>query len=321
MNYEHSVPSMPRSAAMTLVAGGVFAAALPARAQTNPAPVKMGAMAIDASGEAYYGDGSGIFLNNGISPQITTVSSGSAIIAAVLAGDLDVGLANPLQIASAISHGIPLQMIAPAVVYSKSDANPNFVVAKDGPIKAPKDLVGATFGVTTLADLNTLSLMAWLDANKVPRDGVKFVELKFGELGQALVRGTIQAAIITEPFKTDAMRAGQIREFGDTYLAIAPEISPMVWFASKAWLQKNPDTAKRLINGIYATAKWANSHTKESGDMLAKIAKMDPAVVANMKRLYFATSNDKKYSEALLNLAARYGMVAHPVTFEEYTAF
>jgi NitT/TauT family transport system substrate-binding protein len=312
---------MRRSMAMTIIGGGILAVARPVCAQSAPVTVRMGSMALDAAGEAYYGTEAGIFASNGIAPQITTFATGAAIIQAVLAGDIDVGVANPLALATAIARNIPVQMIVPAVVYSKSDSNPNFVVAKDGPIKVPKDLVGATFGVSTLADLNQLSLLAWLDANGVSRDGVKFVELKFGELGLALQRNIIQAAIITEPFKTDAMRAGQIRDFSDTYLSIAPEIAPMVWFGSKAWLQKNPDTAKKLVNGIYATAKWANSHTKETGDMLAKIAKMDPAVVANMKRLIFATSNERRYSEPLLKLAARYNMVPRPVTFEEYTAF
>jgi NitT/TauT family transport system substrate-binding protein len=312
---------MRRSTALTLIGGGILAGARPAFAQTAPATVRMGSMALDAAGESYYGTEAGIFASNGIAPQITTSQTGAAIIQGVLAGDLDVGVANPLALAIAIARNIPVVMIAPAVVYSKADSNPNFVVAKDGPIKSPKDLVGATFGVSTLADLNQLSLLAWLDANGVPRDGVKFVELKFGELGSALQRNIIQAAIITEPFKTDAMRAGQIRDFSDTYLSIAPEISPMVWFASKAWLQKNPDTAKRLVSAIYATARWSNSHTKETGDMLAKLAKMDPAVVANMKRLIFATSNERKYSEPLLKLAARYNMIPRPVSFEEYTAF
>jgi NitT/TauT family transport system substrate-binding protein len=312
---------MRRSTAMTLIGGGILAGARPASAQTAPVTVRMGSMALDAAGEAYYGTEAGIFASNGINTQITTFTTGAAIIQAVLAGDLDVGVANPLALATAIARGISVQMIVPAVVYSKADSNPNFVVAKDGPIKVPKDLVGATFGVSTLADLNQLSLLAWLDANGVPRDGVKFVELKFGELGLALQRNIIQAAIITEPFKTDAMRAGQIRDFSDTYLSIAPEISPMVWFGSKTWLQKNPDTAKKLVSGIFATAKWANTHTKETGDMLAKLAKMDPVVVAGMKRLIFATSNERRYSEPLLKLAARYNMVPRPVSFEEYTAF
>ena len=48
---------------------------------------------------------------------------------------------------------------------------------------------------------------------------------------------------------------------------------------------------------------------------------MDPAVVANMKRLYFATSNDRKYTEHTLALASQYGMLPRQVTFEEFSAF
>jgi hypothetical protein len=54
--------------------------------------------------------------------------------------------------------------------------------------------------------------------------------------------------------------------------------------------------------------------------MLAKVAKMDPAVVAGMRRLYFATANDRKYIEGTLVLGTRYGMLPRPVSVEEYTA-
>jgi NitT/TauT family transport system substrate-binding protein len=283
--------------------------------------VRLGAMPIDACGVGFYGPETGIFQSNGIDAQVTRVNNGVAGISAVLGGELDAAAGGPTQVAVAISKGLPLQMIAPASLYSKKDGNPNLVVAKNSPITSAKGLETSIIGVSSLGDFNQISVLGWLDANKVPHDKVKFVEIPFAEVGQALQRNIIQAAIITEPFKTDAMRAGQIRDFSDTYLSIAPEISPMVWFASKGWLQKNPDTAKRLVNAIYATARWSNSHTKETGDMLAKLAKMDPAVVANMKRLIFATSNERKYSEPLLKLAARYNMIARPVSFEEYTAF
>jgi len=321
MIVENPAPAMPRSAALTAIAGGLFAAAQPALAQTTPATVRMGSLAIDASGESYYGVDSGIFAANGIAPQITTLNTGSVIITAVLAGDLDVGIANPLQIATGIARGIPLVMLTPAALYSLRDANANLVVAKNSAFKTPKDLVGATFGVSSLADFNQLSLLAYLDTNGVPKDSVHFIELPFSQIGAALERGTIQAGILTEPFKTDAVRAGQIRDFGDTYLTIAPEIAPIFWFTTKGWIQKNPDAAKRLVTAIYATARWSNTHTKESGDTLARIAKMDPAIVANMKRLYFATNNDRKYTVNTLALASRYGMLPRPVTFEEFSAF
>jgi NitT/TauT family transport system substrate-binding protein len=312
--------TMPRSAALSLIAGGALAAASPAGAQTVPANVRMGAMAIDAFGEAYFGNDTGIFQTNGISAQITTLGNGAAIMAAVIGGDLDVGMANTVQLAGAIARGIPVQMIAPASLYSPRDAAANLMVAKDGPIKSPKDLTGMTIAVSSLGDFNQLALFAWLDTNKVPRDTVHFVEMKFGEMGAALQRGTVAAAIITEPAKSDAKAAGQIRDLADTYISVAPEFATIVWFATKSWLQKNPEAAKKLVSGIYATAKWANTHTRESAPMLAKAAKMDPALVATMRRLYFATANDRKYIEGPLTLAARYGMTPRPVTVEEYTA-
>ena len=206
---------------MALVAGSLLAAAAPAAAQTAPATVRIGSIAIDASGESYYGVESGIFASNGINAQVTTSNTGAAILTAVLAGDLDVGIANPLQIASAIARGIPLQMLAPAALYSLKDANANLVVAKDSPFKTPKDLVGATFGVSSLADFNQLSLLGIPRHEQRAEGQRQFVELPFSQVGAALQRGTIGAAVITEPFKSDAIRAGQIREFGDTYLTIA----------------------------------------------------------------------------------------------------
>jgi NitT/TauT family transport system substrate-binding protein len=310
---------LSRSGAIVLIAGGIFGATSPSAAQTDGPIVRMGAMAFDGGGEAYYGADYGVWANNGIVPQITTAQSGQVIIQGVLSGELDVGIANPFSIATAIARNIPIVMIAPAVVYSSKDSTPNLVVAKNGSIKSPKDLIGATFGVTTLSDLSQLSLLAWLERNNIPRDGVKFVELTFGEVGVALTKNVIQAAIIIEPFRSAAIAAGQIHDIGDTLLAMAPEISPMAWFTTRTWLKNNRDLAKRLVKAIYATAAFTNNHPKETGDTLARITKTEPAVMASLKRLIFATSNERRYTEPILSFAAEYKMIARPVTFEEFS--
>ena len=312
-------PVLPRSVALTFMAG-MLAAGRAACAQTAPPVVRIGAQAIEPTAEAFYGAEAGIFAANGINAQVSTLGNGATIIQAVLGGDLDAGETNPLQLAVAIARGLPLQMIAVGCIYTKAVANPNFVVAKTSPIKVPKDLIGATLGVGSLGDFNQISLFAWLDANGVPRNSVKFVELPFPEIGAALARGTIQAGFITEPFKTDAMRAGLIRDFADTYPAIAPEVATVVWFTTKGWLQKNPDLAKKLVAGIYATGKWANSHPQQSAEILARVTKADLAVLSRMQRRLFATGYDRKYIEGTLNLAARYGMLQRPVSVEEFSA-
>jgi NitT/TauT family transport system substrate-binding protein len=311
--------TMPRSSALALLAGGVLAAGRPAGAQTA-APVRIGTMSIDPFGETFFGVDQGIYRNNGIDAQLSTLPNGATIVQAVVGGDLDVGLANIVTLAAAVAKGIPLVMIAPAALYSAKHSYSRLCVAKSSPFKTPKDLDGATIAVSSLNDFNQLGVTAWLEHNGIPPARVKFIELKFPEMGAALARGTVQAATIAEPDLSNAIQSGNARAFADVYGVIAPEFANIVWFTSKAWLQKNPDAAKRLINGIYATARWANDHQAQSGGILAKASKMDPAVVASMTRAYYATSSDPKYIQAPLDFALRYGLISRPVTIVEFLA-
>lgn len=317
--HETSAPGVSRFAALTAIGGGLIAAAArPAFAQSALPTVRIGAQALDATGEAFYGADAGIWQQNGINPDVKLLPNGATIVNAVVGGDLDVGEANTMTIAVAMSRGIPLQALAPAVLYSKRDANANLVVAKNSPLKSPKDLAGTTLGVGSIGDFNHISTLAWLDANGVNPKSVKIVELPFGEVGQALESNRVQASFITEPFKSKAVAAGQIRDFGDTYLAVAPELAVVVWFATRAWVKNNPDTAKKFIAGIYATGKYANTHYPETGASLAKAAKLEPAVIATMKRLYYATGPDKKYIEPILQVANKYGGLQRPIGYDEF---
>jgi NitT/TauT family transport system substrate-binding protein len=309
-----------RPTALALLAGGVLAAARPAFAQATPAAVRIGTMSLDPFGETFFGVDQGIYRSNGIDAQLTTLPNGATIIQAVLGGDLDVGLSNIVNVAAAVAKGIPLVMIAPAALYSAKHSYSRLCVAKNSPFKSAKDLDGATIAVSALNDFNQLGVAAWLEHNGVPPGHVKFIELKFPEMGAALARGTVAAATIAEPDLSAAIQSGNARAFADVYGVISPEFANIVWFTTKAWLQKNPEAAKRLVTGIYATARWANDHQPQSGVILAKVSKMDPAVVAAMTRAYYATSSDPKYVQAPLDFALRYGLISRPVTTAEFIA-
>ena len=312
---------MKRSQVLTLAAGGLLAARTPARAQTAPAAtVRIGTMSIDPFGEAYYGVDRGFFQSSGIDAQLSTLTNSSTIVQSVLGGDLDTGMANTVQLAVAIARGLPLQMLAPASLYSARDATQGLAVARLSPIKTAKDLVGGTIAVSTLADFNQLGISVWLDRNGVSPSSVHFVELKFSEMGQSLARGTVQAAQIAEPAMSAAISAGDARHFADVYSAIAPEFATIVWFGAKGWMQANPDATKRLRAGIFATARWANSHYAESAGILAKVANVDAATIAAGNRVYFATTNDPKFVAGPLAAAAKYGITPRLVTVAEYMA-
>lgn len=309
-----------RATALALVAGGIAAAARPAGAQTAPTDVRIGAMAIDPFGEAYYGVERGFFRDNGINAALTTLPNGSTIVQAVLGGDLDVGMANIVTVAAALTKGIPVQMIVPAALYSAKHSYSRFCVAKTATFKVARDFEGGVIAVSSLNDFNQLGVTAWLDHYGVAPGKVKFIELKFAEMGPALQRGTVQAATIVEPALSAAIAAGQVKEFVDVYGVIAPEFANIVWFTTKGWLQKNPDASKRLLAGIYASAKWANANPAQSALILARVSKTDPAIIAAMTRAFYATSNDPRFVQAPLDFATRYGLLSRTVTTAEFIA-
>jgi NitT/TauT family transport system substrate-binding protein len=308
-----------RSAALALVAGSVLAGKA-AIAQSELPIVRIGTNPVDPLCEAYYGSERGIFRENGVDAQVTTLANGSTTTQAVVSGDLDVGIANIVQVAAAVAHGIPLQMIAPAALYSAKHAYSALCVAKNATFASAKDLIGTTCAVSTLNDFNQLGIAAWLEHNGVAPAKVRFIELRFAEMGAALQRGTISAATISEPALSGALFAGQVRIFADVYSVIAPEFANIIWFSTKSWLQKNPESAKRLIAGIYATARWANGHQTETAEILARVAKIDPATVAGMRRAFYATSGSSKYVQAPLDFSYRYGLIARSVSAAEFIA-
>jgi NitT/TauT family transport system substrate-binding protein len=309
--------NISRLAAISTVGAGLLRAS-PVFAQAAPATVRMATMPNDAEGEPFYGVDAGTWQANGIIPDITYIATGANMITAALAGNIDVGIANPMSLAVAIARDIPLQGLAPGVLISKRDTYPNLVVAKDSPIKKPKDLAGGTIGVSEIGSFNYYSVLAWLDNYGLPTKSVQFVELPMSEVGVALERGRIQASFLNEPFTSRLVAAGQIRLFGDTYIAVAPELSVAIWFTTRGWVKNNPDTVKKLTKGIYATAKYCNTHYTETGATLIKVAKLDPATFSSVKRIYFATQPDKKYIDPILQLASKYGAVQRPVSYQEF---
>jgi NitT/TauT family transport system substrate-binding protein len=282
--------------------------------------VQIGSIALDSLDEPYYGVDRAIFRDYGVNAQVTTFANGSTVVQATLSGDMDVGLSNIVQVTAGVARGLPLVMVAPAALYSAAHALSALCVTKTSPLASAKDRMGMTVAVSTLNDFKQLGVEAWLKRNKIPLSSVKFVELQFGEMGPALQRGTVAAATISEPALSAAINNGQARVFADVYSAIAPVFANIIWFATKLWIQKNADTAKKLNAGIYATARWANSHLSESATIIARAAKLEPAVVAGMRRAFLATSNNPKYVQSLLDAAFRFGTIPRRVTSAEFIA-
>lgn len=159
-----------------------------------------------------------------------------------------------------------------------------------------------------------LSLDAYFVKNNVNVADVRAVAMVFSEEGPAIERGTIAAAVLTEPALAVALKQNIVRPLADPNADIAPRFLAAAWFTTRQFTQQNSDLLKRFADAIYETAHWAKNNHDQSASILAKYTKLDPQLIESMTRAAFAENMDLSDMQALLDASVRYGFLPQPVS-------
>jgi len=265
----------------------------------------------DAGSDVYYAKEQGFFLAAGLNVEIDSVASGAAIISAISGGSYDIGAANPLAIAAARGKGIPIKIVAPGAVHV--DANPTdlLMVAQRSTLRSARDLIGKTVAVVSLGGLNPLGLQAWIARGGGELSSVRLVEVPIPAMAAALEAGRVDAAQMAEPFIT--ANKNLIRPLADPYTSIGDRFLIDAWIASDSWLAQHADAAKRFAVALRNAHEWANAHHKESAAILVRYIKLPPDVADTMARARFGSALDPAQLQPLLDAAAKFGQLEHPL--------
>ncbi len=307
-----------RSTVLAGLGAAATAAAFPRVAAAQTAPLRIAGVFSDYFAEPFYAKDAGAFAKAGFDVDASALNNAGAVVAAIGGGSLDMGTGDMVSGVNAINAGVPIVLIAGGGMYNARTDNGSTIlaVASDSPIHSAKDLAGKSIGVPTLVGMTTACLRAWLPANGVPETAVKFVEMSTTTAMPALSRGTIDAALMAEPFVT--FGKGTIRAIGSPY-DIAADRSPnrefcvSVWYASKAWIDADPARAKRAVAAIYDTARWANTHRDETFAILVRDGKLDADRARGMQRTTYATSLTPALIQPVIDIAQQSKMFTKPV--------
>jgi len=260
--------------------------------------IRLGVAPVDTFAEANFALDSGFFKAENLNVELTSITSGNAIVAAVAGGALDAGMASPAAIGTAFAQGIPISIFAPGALFSSKAPTTLLMVQANSPLRTAKDLEGKRVSVDVLSGLGKASVEQWMLKNGAEPSKVSYVEIPFSAAAASLSAGRIDAAFLAEP----ALSAAQgVRRLADTYGAIAPRWFISCWFATRDWLTKNADTARKLERVLLKTGTWANQHPRESAIILEKVTSLRPEVVTRMQRATYGDRLDVDMIQPVLD--------------------
>lgn len=301
---------MNRRSALAAIAAATSAVALPAlplRAQTGLTKVRTFGLPVDPAGALYYAKDLGYFEQAGLDVEISTPADYGAVISALVSGSADIAYGIILQIEQAYQKGLPVTIIAPAAMNEAQRPTNFLLVAKDSPIKTPKDLNGKTIGSSPLKSIGTYATDAWINAHGGDASTVKWVDIPFPLCGEAIARGRIDAAFVIEPFATFARAQTQL--LGRPYEAISPLFLGAAYFTTPAWANAHPDIVKKFAGAVHQASVWANKNTAKTVPMVSKFSKVDEATIAIMTRAVYAESLTPEIIQPSIDFGAKYKML------------
>lgn len=286
-----------------LLAGGT---PVMARAQSTP-QLRCLALLSDIGAMPFYAQEAGFFTKAGLNVEVSSVAGGGANIAAVAGGAVEIGADNAGNVVASVIAGIPITIFADSGFYRAQDPTTFLCTGLQSSIKDAKDLVGKKIAIPSIKGIGEVAILAWLAKNGVDQNAVSFVESSYSVMASYLAAGRIDAALISEPQLTVARAT--VKPLAAPFDAISPQISLSSFIAKPDWIAKNKDVAHRFKAVIEATAKWANANPLQTRPILAKYSKIPEDVIAQMRRVRYATSLDVSNLQPSIDVMAKYGFI------------
>jgi ABC-type nitrate/sulfonate/bicarbonate transport system substrate-binding protein len=105
--------------------------------------------------------------------------------------------------------------------------------------------------------------------------------------------------------------SGKFRIVAPAYSAIAPRFLISAYVTTKGWASAHPDVVARFARVVDEAARFANSHHTETAPYVAQFSGLPLPVVQKMPRAIFTPRLDRAELQPEIDIAAKYGMLAH----------
>jgi NitT/TauT family transport system substrate-binding protein len=294
---------------LLLLAGGAGASGnAPTAGGRRAATLTVATLPLEPAALAFYAKDEGLFAREGLDVRIATLSDPQQLVAALVSGDAQFSGLNVGGTAILKSRNAPVRLVAAGALYRPTAATTGLVAAPGKTIVRARDLVGKTIAIDATNTIAHIGLLKWLKRNGVSADDVKLAEVPFAQMIGPLREGTVDAAVLPEPFLTLALRGGATR-IADPFRAVCSSDCLLTfWLARK---DADPAVAARFRNAIQAAAAWANKrkHDAASGVILARYTGLDRSLIAKITRTRFAERLRPASAQPWIDAFVEFGVI------------
>ncbi|MFG1922106.1 ABC transporter substrate-binding protein [Cryptosporangium sp. NPDC048952] len=229
----------------------------------------------------------GIFTKNGLDVEVVSVKSGSAGIAALQGGSVNVAFVSPQALYTAIQEGIDLQIISDSGETTADSQG--IIVGKDSKVTGAKDLEGKTVAVNDLGGTIVSLTKEWIsDAGGDPSK-TKFVALGFADIQPAVAGGKVDAGAVTAA-DVQKMTAAGGKTIGNPTFEKVGATPNALYAVSGKWLKANQKSAESFVTAMQEAADAAKADTAgtEKFGILSKYCKTPAATLADIPEIDYS---------------------------------
>ncbi len=292
---------------------GVAAASWQATAQTKPpsTELKLALQPLTNYTNILVARDKGFFAEENLSVSWTTVSQGAWTVEAVYGGSVHFGGSGLIEPLIARGNGLDLMFaVANGRIQPNAPDNNALMVRTNDTISKAADLAGKTVAAGLINSPNYIHMVHWLKKAGVDPKSVRFLELPFPQMADALYQKRLDAVWNVEPFVTIMVKSGQARIIAHPYQENIPNMDITAIYARESWLNSNKDVALRFKRAVDKATNYFNAAPKDERDeWVAKFTGVKQDLVAAMTLPQFVTEFNVPGLRANVELAASQGVV------------
>jgi ABC-type nitrate/sulfonate/bicarbonate transport system substrate-binding protein len=281
--------------------------------------VRFGVLTTASQAAFYVGAKKGIFEKYGFDIEVKPLATGVQANQALAANQVDWSGGGVESTVVAWATNLPFKAYS---MYAKGGDSYGILVRNDANIRSPQDLKGKRVAVPQgTAPAQGLSQV--VQQAGLPSDAVRRVNATYGNMGQMLIQGAVEAMVGLEPFltlteekmegkSTLMMRLGKVVQGGGFFLI------------TNEWAAANPKKVADAVAALWESQQWVRKNPKEAAAIEAEFLKVEPRIVeVTFKWLNYDPLLDdftRKSVDATSTYLASEGLIPKPVEAKEHLA-